>query len=172
MRLPRLLLPLAALLLSGPARAAVAVPSSVEELARDADAVVRGRVVSKTARFTPDHRRIFTWVEVEPSSVWAGTAKGRVTVLVPGGVVGDIGQRVDGMPAFAQGEDVVVFLSGAEAGAFRVTGLAQGKFSVKDGTATPDLSHMIFTEAPLRAGERRPGPMGVAELEQRVRSVR
>ena len=104
--------------------------------------------------------------------MWRGTPAARVTVVVPGGVVGPIGQRVDGAPAFAKGEEVVVFLSAAEAGAFRVTGLAQGKFSVRDGAAQPDLAHVSFVPAPLRAGERRAEAMDVAELERRVRSAR
>ena len=53
--------------------------------------------------------------------------------------MGGIGQRVDGAPAFAGGEEVVVFLNRAEAGGYRVAGLAQGKFSVAGMNATPDL---------------------------------
>ena len=154
-----------------PARAALAVPASVEDLARSSQAVVRGRVAKLTSRWSEDQRRIFTYVEIAPSSVWRGAPPSRVTVLVPGGVVGPIGQRVDGAPTFAKDEDVVVFLSEAEAGAFRVTGLAQGKFKVDADAARPDLSHTSFVEAPLRAMERRAEPMPVAELERRVRSV-
>ena len=173
MHLVRPLLLLVALAAAAPARAAVMLPASVEDLARSSQAVVRGRVARMTSRWSDDQRRIFTYVEIEPASVWRGTPPARVTVLVPGGVVGDIGQRVDGAAAFARGEEVVVFLSEAEAGTFRVTGLAQGKFSVAGGTAAPDLGHVSFAApARLPAGERRAEAMDVAELEQRVRSVR
>jgi hypothetical protein len=161
------------LLAATPARAMLAVPATVEDLARSSDAVVRGKVASVSARWSEDQRRIFTYVEVQPASVWRGAAPRLVTVLVPGGVVGNIGQRVDGAPGFAKGEEVVVFLSGAEAGAFRVTGLAQGKFSVQGGAARPELSRVSFVpRAELRAGERVAEQMDVTELERRVRSVK
>src|ERR671936_1166195 len=131
----RTLLALTMLAAALPARAALAVPASVEELARSSQAVVRGRVTGVSSRWSDDQRRIFTYVDIAPSSVWRGAPPARITVVVPGGVVGPIGQRVDGAPGFAKGEEVVVFLSEAEAGTFRVTGLAQGKFRVEDGAA-------------------------------------
>src|SRR5919198_1233196 len=164
----RTLLALAALAVASPAVAALAVPASVEDLARSSQLVLRGRVARAAPRWSDDQRRIFTYVDIEPASAWRGTPAARVTVVVPGGVVGPIGQRVDGAPAFEKGEEVVVFLSAAEAGAFRVTGLAQGKYSVQGGAAQPDLAHVSFVPAPLRAGERRAEAMDVAELERRV----
>jgi hypothetical protein len=161
------------LLAAGPALAALAVPASVEDLARASDTVVRGRVVKVSARWSSDGKRISTYAEVEPAGVWRGSAPTRVTVVVPGGVVGDIGQRVDGAPTFSEGEDVVVFLAQAGATAFRVQGLAQGKFAVVDGVARPEVSHLGFVDRPaLRAGERRAEAMAVEELEQRVRAAK
>src|SRR5690242_10651550 len=110
----RTALALLLLAVAAPASAMLAAPASVEELARSSQAVVRGRVASVSSRWSDDQARIFTYVEIQPASVWRGSPGARVTVLVPGGVVGPIGQRVDGAPAFAKGEDVVVFLSAAE----------------------------------------------------------
>ena len=158
---------------AAPATAAIAVPASVEDLARSSDAVVRGRVSKVSSQWSSDHRRIFTQAEVETSSVWRGSAPTRVTVVVPGGVVGDIGQRVDGSPTFSQGEEVALFLERAGEGKFGVRGLGQGKFSIAAGQAQPQLGGFTFAPGPaLRAGERRTEPMGVAELEQRVRAAR
>ena len=154
------------------ASAAVAVPASVEELARTSDAVVHGRVRSVGARWSSDGRRIFTRVEVEVATVLLGSAPSRLTVVVPGGVVGDLGQRVDGAAAFAGHEEVVVFLERTDGSAFRVRGLAQGKFSVANGVARPDLSHLAFAPRALRAGERRAEAMAVEELERRVKGAR
>ena len=167
----RALITLLMLLAAIPARAALAIPASVEGLARSSQAVVRGRVVKMTSRWSDDQRRIFSYVEVVVSSAWRGAPGSRVMIIVPGGVVGPYGQRVDGAPSFAKGEETVVFLSEAEEGGFRVTGLAQGKFRVDQAAAVPDVSHTSFVEAPLRVGERRAEPMDVSELERRVRSV-
>jgi hypothetical protein len=166
----RSILCLLLLAVAAPAVAALAVPASIEDLARGSDAVVRGRVASVTSRWVG--KRIYTFAEVETASVWRGSVPARVTVVTPGGVVGGIGQRADGAALFAGGEDVVVFLARAEAGAFRVSGLAQGKFAVSGSVARPDLTHTSFLAAPLRAGERRSEEMQVDELERRVRSAR
>jgi len=169
--LPRLGALLSLLLLAAPARAAQAVALSVEGLARGADAVVRGQVQARSTTVSEDGRRVFTLVDVAVSATWRGQAPGTVRVIVPGGVAGRIGQRVEGAPAFAEGEEVVVFLQRAEAGGFRVAGLAQGKFTVAGPSATPDLAHTRLVAREVGAGERPAEPMPVAELERRVRGV-
>jgi hypothetical protein len=168
----RSLLLLASLLAASPAVAAQAVALSVEGLARSSDAVVRGRVLKVTATLAQEGRRVFTLVDVEVASTWRGAAARTVRVIVPGGEAGGIGQRVEGAPSFAEGEEVVVFLHRAEAGAYRVAGLAQGKFSVAGPSAAPDLSRTAFVARQVGPGERSAEAMPVAELEQRVRSVR
>jgi hypothetical protein len=168
----RTLVLLAALLAASPALGAEAIALSVEELARSSDAVVRGQVRGMTATLSSDGRRIFTLVDLEVSATWRGDAGKTVKVIVPGGIVGDIGQRVDGAPTFAEGEEVVVFLNSAEAGGHRVAGLSQGKFSVAGANATPDLAHLRMVGRKVAAGERAAEDMDLAELEQRVRSVR
>ncbi len=160
----------AALIMAFPAEAAVAVPASVEALARGADAVVRGRTRSVTARWIG--KRIFSFAEIDVASAWRGRAPARVTVVTPGGISGRFGQRVDGAAIFTQGEEVVVFLARAEAGNYRVAGLAQGKFAVGAGMARPDLAHTYVVSAPPRPGERRSEEMPVDELERRVRTAR
>jgi hypothetical protein len=163
----------AALVLAAPALASLAVPVSVEDLARSSDAVVRGRVVKLTARRSNDGSRIFTYAEVEPTAVWRGSAPARVTVVVPGGVVGDIGERVDGAPTFSEGEEVVLFVGKLGGHEFQVHGMAQGKFAVAKGQARPSLSRLGFVDGrALRKGERRAEPMAVDELERRVREAR
>lgn len=171
-RLPAALALAAALALPRPAPAAVAVPASVEELARASGAVVRGRVRAAVARWSEDGRRIETEAEVEVLAAWRGAPAARLTVRVPGGAVGRVGQRVDGAPRLAEGEEVVLFLWRGAAGPWRVTGLAQGKLTVAGATAAPDLSGTAFARrGALRAGERLVEAMAVEELERRVRAV-
>jgi hypothetical protein len=162
---------LAALLAASPALGAQAVALSVEGLARTSDAVVRGRVLSVTSTLSQDGRRVFTLVEVDVATSWRGRAPRSTLVIVPGGAAGGISQRVEGAPAFAEGEEVVVFLHRAEAGGYRLAGLAQGKFSVDGADAAPDLAHTRVMAQQLRPGERTAEAMPVAELERRVRSV-
>ncbi|BDG07000.1 hypothetical protein [Anaeromyxobacter paludicola] len=158
-------------LLAVPALGAVAVQQSVESLARGSDAVVRGTVTKRSAHW--EGGRIFTDVEVQVAEVWRGRTPAKVTVSVPGGEVGKLGQWVPGAPSFADAEDVALFLTrGAGAGRYGVTGLALGKFSLAGQTAKPNLAGMETLAQPLAAGERGAEPMPLAELRRRVKEAR
>ncbi len=159
------------LLACAPALAALARPVTVETLARESDAVVRGRVERRESRWSSDGMRIHTWVTVQVSAVWRGSAPARVVVLVPGGEVGDVGQWVDASPTFADAEEVVVFLNRRPSGDYEVRGMRQGKFRVEGAVASPGLEGVAFTREQAAPGERRAEAMPLAELERRVRSI-
>mgnify|MGYP006268513889 CR=1 FL=1 len=163
---------LASLLLAGAAAAAVARPATVEQLSREADAVVQGRVVGMESRWAPDGRHIVTRVTVRVSRVLRGSAGAEVALEVPGGSVGGYGQRVDAAPSFQAGEEAVVFLRRIPGGRSLVHGMAQGKFRVEGGEARPDLEGWAFVPEALPAGERRAERMPLPELERRVRAAR
>lgn len=165
-------IPLAALLLlaHASARAATFVETSVEDVARSSHAVVRGTVVRREGRLTADGR-VVTLVEVAVASVWRGQAERTVTLVVPGGVAGGIGQRVDGAASFADGEEVVVFAS-REGPTWTVSGHALGKYRVVGDEARPGLGGAAVLPRALARGERRVGAMSVGELERRVREAR
>ena len=94
-------------------------------------------------------------------------------MVTRGGIVGDIGQRVDGLATFSEGEEVVLFLAKAGDSAFRVQGGSQGKFTVQGEGAGPNLSGVAFVPGKaLVVGERRAEPMPLTELERRVRIAR
>jgi hypothetical protein len=152
------------------ALAALADQASVEELARTSDAVVRGRVERRTSRMVG--RRIVTDVEIQTTATWRGAAPRRLTVTVPGGVVGDLGQRVDGVATFTEGEEVVVFVERSSDGRWRVNGAAQGKFKVEAAEARPSLDGVKFLRRDVRTGERGVESMPVSELERRVKEAR
>jgi hypothetical protein len=105
--------------------------TDVAELSYASDAVVHGTVRRVESRWSGDRRRIVTDVEIEVTESLKGQAGGRVVVTQPGGKVGDIGQMVHGLASFTPGEEVVVFLEQRGKDAFRVSGMAQGKFQVK-----------------------------------------
>lgn len=165
------LLVLVALLWAAPAQAAQAVAVSVEKLARESDAVVRGRVTAARAQRSDDGLRIFTTFTLRARAVLRGKAPALSRVRVPGGVVGKMGQRVDAAPRLAEGEEVVLFLR-RTGDVFQVRGLAQGKFTVDGATARPDLSGYQFVASSVKPGERRSEEMPLEELERRVRATR
>ena len=161
-----------ALAAAAPVDAAQAYAVSVEEVARASDAVLRGTVERSRTWKSEDGLRIYTTYEVRTRAVLRGQAPGVAKVVVPGGALDGIRQRVDAAPTLAAGEDVIVFLHREEDRTFGVTGLAQGKFTVAGGRARPDLSRLMFVKTTAPPGERRAEEMPVAELERRVRSTR
>lgn len=104
---------------------------SLEELAQRAELVVLA---------TPGERgsfwvggRIYTRTRVAVEEVWVGEAEaGRgVSVLTLGGVVGTIGQRVDGEARLPPGKRSVLFLvRDAKLEGYRVLGMEQGEWLV------------------------------------------
>jgi hypothetical protein len=118
------------LLLAPLAHATLLVALDVEGLAGSSDAVVRATVTRVSSRWTRDGGRIVTDIELDVAETWKGGVRKTIVVMQPGGVVGDLGQRVDGVATFALGEDVVLFLE-ARGDRFTVAGLAQGRFKVE-----------------------------------------
>ncbi len=123
---------LAATLLMGlPAAATTMLRMDLTGLTQAADTVVHGTVRRMESRWSGDHRRIITEVEIEVTETLKGQASSTVLVVQPGGHVGDIGQIVHGLASFSPGEEVVVFLNRHGPEAFQVTGMAQGKYQVR-----------------------------------------
>ena len=119
------------LLLCVPASATTLLRAELPELARSADTIVHGTVRRVESRWSGDGRRIVTDVEIQVTEALKGQPGGTVLVTQPGGRVGDIGQKVSGLATFVSGEEVVVFLSRQGPQAFRVSGMAQGKYQVQ-----------------------------------------
>jgi hypothetical protein len=128
---------LAATLLAGlPAAATTMLRMDLTGLAQTSDTVVHGTVRRLESRWSGDHRRIITDVEIEVTETLKGQASGTVLIVQPGGRVGDIGQVVHGLASFTPGEEVVVFLERHGPEAFQVTGMAQGKYQVRRSADT------------------------------------
>jgi hypothetical protein len=126
----RALLPVV-LLLCLPASATTMLRADLPELAQSADAIVHGTVRRMESRWSGDGRKIVTDVEIQVTETLKGQAGGTVLVTQPGGRVGDIGQKVSGLASFSPGEEVVLFLERRGPRAFRVAGMAQGKYKVQ-----------------------------------------
>lgn len=120
----------------------------VAALTKSSEVVVRGYVLKVEPRWTTDRSRIITDATIEISETWKGATGAKTLVAMqPGGEIGEIGQRVEGVASFEPGEEVVLFLE-PRGDRFTVTGMAQGKFRLErssDGKVT-------FAR-PERAGE-------------------
>src|SRR5207248_28393 len=90
-----------------PGRVARGGPAAFDigALTASAEAVVYGRVIRRSSAWAKAGGQIFTTVVLHPIEAWKGTPATEVTVLVPGGEVGDLSQTVQGAAAFRDGEE-------------------------------------------------------------------
>ena len=130
-----LLANLSGLVAPSAAEASVVIPLSLPELTNGAKTVVYARTVSTEARLASGHgseagrRNIETVVQFEVLDVVKGEANRDLTVVVPGGTVGDLTLWVDSVPQFTPGEVGLLFLDARG----QVVGGHQGKMPVVDG---------------------------------------
>jgi hypothetical protein len=109
---------------------------SVEELARQADTIVRGRVQKVSNQQTADRSNMSTHIEVSVIEQWKGRKLTSLVLNQPGGSAGGITQAVPGLPHFSPGEEVILFLEQMENGYFQTVGGSQGKLLVQTDPQT------------------------------------
>lgn len=113
----------------------------LSELVAQSDVVVRGAVTRTECRWgapdwDPNATIILTDATVTVTNLLKGaTDRSEVIVETEGGEIGDLGLKVEDMPQFQTGEDVIVFLGPENGRAVRsVTGFYTGKYTSSDGS--------------------------------------
>jgi hypothetical protein len=117
------------------ARTATVVPLTLEAMGRAASDVFVGTVESSEAVWNAGHTRIETRVRVRVEAVVKGRGAPVRTVVVPGGIVGEIGMRTPGAPTFQVGERVLLLAEPKREAELRPLGLFQGVLSVRRDVA-------------------------------------
>lgn len=117
-------------LATAPASATQVRHLDMRELAQSSSDIVIGRVQHVASRWNTSRSKIFTDVTVQVDESLKG-ARGSVTFTQLGGTVGDVRQDVHGCPAFAPGEEAVLFLWRDAQGRAQLNGLGQGKFEIR-----------------------------------------
>lgn len=166
-----LLLPLAS------ARATTMIPLDLAALTASSEVVVHGRVTAMRAAWTSDHEAIYTDVTVHIDRVLAGPLSAGQDLVVrrEGGVVDGVGMKVYGAPAFAQGEEVVLFVE-RRGQARYVVGMAQGKLHVYADAAGKkhlrrNLAEIAYTRAPTANEQKLSLPAQAGQPIQAIDTV-
>lgn len=156
--------------LSVPAAAAVLVPSDAsasvsiaigfDNLVKDADDVAVITPGEHTSVW--EDGRIYTYTKVHVDQGVAGDlgpgADGWVRTM--GGVVGKIGQLVDGEPVFVKDQPSLLFLRKFKAGGvFEVSARAQGQYPVTIDPATKQKRILRSTAVGLLLPPKKPNPV-------------
>jgi hypothetical protein len=104
---------------------------SLEDLTTKADFIFIGTCVEAHSAWNQEHTRIYTQYGFEISEYLKDDAGVYVTIETIGGIVGDVGLAVPGMPVFRVGERDLIFVStGKRSGTNRVLAWAQGRFVI------------------------------------------
>lgn len=141
------------------ARASIVLALDLPDLVKQADHIALVDVVSQHADWDTKHQRIISSIEVSVVERWkgasattAGVTGDRMTILQPGGTVGDLTMTVTGLSTFRAGERALVFLRG-DATAAHVVGMSQGKRRVHFEASTnrwlvhaPDLNQATLVK--------------------------
>jgi len=173
-----MLAPVAALAIWSPASASLILALDLPTLVTRADQISVVDVVSSKAAWNAEHDRIVTTVDVTVVDCWKGTAApgSHLQIVQPGGTVGELTMRIDGLPHFDPGERALLFLRG-KAERTSVVGMAQGKRPVSRETgrwmvSAPDRRGADFVRTTPASGSVfsvRPRPL--ADLRSDVRAL-
>lgn len=115
---------------AGDARASVSIAATYEGLLAESSGAAI--VTPGEQRAVWENGRIYTYTRVSIDRVIAGALKAGedAWVRTMGGIVGKIGQSVDGEAVLTTGRPSLLFLHAGPVGTFEVTARAQGQFPV------------------------------------------
>jgi hypothetical protein len=154
-----------------PAGATTLLQLSMQEMAQDATAIARVRILGASERLRGTD--VFTVYQFETLETMKKPAVGRLqTVAVPGGSAGGIRQMVSGAPVLRPGGEYVVFLWTGRSGLTQIVGLSQGVFTVDNAGAQPArVTRPTANEQMLDAQGRAVQPEPVSMPLTQLRSV-
>ncbi len=112
-------------------------PVTIEQLARQSEVVAIGQVKDLSSEWDETGTRIRTKVLLYVDQFVKGSGSGNtLTLYVPGGEVGTVGEVYSHMPTFRRDEEVIVFAEQDKLHHYRVSDGQQGKFTIqKDHTS-------------------------------------
>ena len=113
----------------------------LQALSKNAEVIAVGRCTGTSAGWNAEHTHIYTTVTIQVSQYLKGFLGPQIQFRQLGGKVGGKHLRVPGMPSFAAGEQVIVFLARDRAGKYQVLTAQQGKFSGRWTSAPPMEGH-------------------------------
>ncbi|HEU4888323.1 MAG TPA: hypothetical protein VFV49_10575 [Thermoanaerobaculia bacterium] len=135
-----------------PLSAAQFIEQSFDQVAREAEYVVRGSVVNTWSAWDDAHEVIYTYATVRVTRYF-GEIAGPDTLMVRevGGTVDGYTQEAIGFPAIRRGENVVLFLSKwADSDDLRIHAYNQGKYLVRMRAGSE-----VLVSDPVKQGEER-----------------
>jgi hypothetical protein len=107
---------------------------SLPDLSRAAHTIVRARCIANSTRW--DAGEIWTFTTFDVEEIWKRSAPAQITVRLLGGKSGNFTSTVSGVPRFAPGEELVLFLERTTAQDFSIVSWVQGTFRIARNRTT------------------------------------
>jgi len=148
---------------------------SLEELAGSSDYIIHGVVSSVTADWNEEHTLIYTTIDIDLRDQFAGEPLGGALRLRQlGGTVDGIDQAVlPTLPGYVKGEEVLLFLRSVQGGQLVVSGLTQGKFTVRrDPRAVEARVTRDWVDGSLAPPASGTDPAGLVGYMEMIRAIR
>jgi hypothetical protein len=135
------------------ASATTLVGMDLNTLAHSAEIIVRARCVHSETKW--ESETIWTFDDFAVLETFKGAPPQTLRVRLPGGRINHTEVRIEGVPAFASGEETVLFVEKTSAGDYGVTSWAQGTFRIHrektgDARLTQDTSHFTVFDPNTR----------------------
>lgn len=162
------------------AAALLAIPRAEATLARavdfdtkvaDSQAIILGQVTRTESRFDASHRWILTYSTFKVERSIKGQSMQEITLVTPGGKVGDLYQATIGIPVFEKGDQNVVFVKNTAAGP-TVSFFEQGTYNVtREGSqriVTPMPTSVVMVDDQRGMAVTPEGPKTLEQFESDV----
>jgi hypothetical protein len=135
------------------AEATIARAVKFDEKVDRAAAIVVGKVVSQQSTWDAKRERILTYSKFQIEQTLKGVPSQEITIVTPGGVVGDIAQDYVGVPRFNTGGEHVVFVKNTNVGP-TVLFFEQGAYRVEKDSRGDRIVAPLVTNAVLVDSQR------------------
>lgn len=157
------------------ARATIYEAATFDEKVNAAQAIVVGKVIKRESRFNADRSQILTYTTFRVEKTLKGGVPQEVTIVTPGGKVGDTQQTTVGVPVFDEGSENVVFVRDTKAGP-TVLYFDQGAYDVVkddrgDRLVVPVTSDAVRIDTQRGVAVPAEEPVSLKQFEGAVRAA-
>jgi hypothetical protein len=172
--LPLALLAVTALSLAPVAQATIARAVKFDDKVEKAASIVLGTCVAQESRRDEASGRILTYSTFQVEKTLKGQPAQQITLVTPGGTVGNIAQHVVGVPEFRKGAEHVVFVRNTRSGP-TVLFLDQGAYRVEsegsDRMVRPLVSNAVLVDTQRGMAVAPEQPRRLRDFEDSVRQT-
>lgn len=138
----------------------------------DSQSIILGECTGSESRFDASHRWILTYTTFRVEKALKGPSVQEITLVTPGGQVGDLHQATIGIPVFEKGDQNVVFVKSTALGP-TVAFFDQGTYQVtREGNeriVTPVPSSAVYVDEQRGMAVAAEQPRTLAQFETEVR---